>query len=54
MQRRRGPGETDEEIEERLREQIRMQHLEQLLGTSAIGAEVYRQRLSKAPCGEGA
>ena len=24
-----------------------MQHLEQLLGTSAIGAEVYRQRLSK-------
>lgn len=47
MQRRRGPGETDEEIEERLREQIRSEHLEQLLGTSAIEAEVYRQRLPK-------
>ena len=41
----RGPGETDQQIEERLKEQIRAQHLQQLLGASAIQAETYRQRL---------
>ena len=43
--RERRPRETDQQIEERLKEQIRTQHLEQLLGTSAIEAETYRQRL---------
>src|SRR5512135_3046545 len=47
MHARRGFGETNEQVKERLREQIRMQHLEQLLGTSAIDAEVYRQRLPR-------
>ena len=41
----RRPGETDQQIEERLKEQIRAQHLHQLLGASAIQAETYRQRL---------
>ena len=41
----RVPGETDQQIEERLKEQIRAQHLHQLLGASAIQAETYRQRL---------
>ena len=41
----RTPGETDQQIEERLKEQIRTQHLHQLLGASAIEAETYRQRL---------
>jgi len=41
----RRPGETDRQIEERLKEQIRAQHLHQLLGASAIQAETYRQRL---------
>ena len=41
----RRPGETDQQIEERLKEQIRTQHLHQLLGASAIEAETYRQRL---------
>ncbi|MGZ3300984.1 MAG: hypothetical protein ACXWO3_08900, partial [Isosphaeraceae bacterium] len=41
----RTPGETDQQIEERLNEQIRAQHLHQLLGASAIEAETYRQRL---------
>ena len=41
----RGPGETDQQIEERLKEQIRAQHLHQLLGASAVEAETYRQRL---------
>ena len=39
------PGETSQQIEERLKEQIRAQHLHQLLGASAIEAETYRQRL---------
>jgi hypothetical protein len=45
MRVQRRPGDTDPQIEERLKEQIRRQHLEQLLGASAIEAEVYRQRL---------
>ncbi|MGZ3481624.1 MAG: hypothetical protein ACXU81_14820, partial [Myxococcaceae bacterium] len=47
MRAKRRPGETDRQVEERLREQIRTQHLEQLLGVSAIEAEIYRQRLPK-------
>jgi len=45
MRAERTPGETDPQIEERLKEQILAQHLEQLLGASAIEAEIYRQRL---------
>ncbi len=45
MRAEKRPGETDQQIEERLKEQIRRQHLEQLLGASAIEADVYRQRL---------
>ena len=40
-----GARETAQQIQERLKEQIRTQHLHQLLGASAIDAETYPQRL---------
>ena len=49
MRAKRRPGETERQIEERLQEQIRTQHLEQLLGVSAIEADIYRQRLPRQP-----